>query len=168
MVGSMIGTFNTDPANSFQKHAFWGAFQLSQALFLAPMYFFAPAILARAGLYTVGTVGALSYVSATAKTDQYLYIGGPLLAGLCVVVLGSLAPMVLPVTAVRSLAVSEMVSVYGGLAVFGGFVLYDTQKVMASAKMGRKDACAQSIGLELDAINIFVRLVGIMGGQRRK
>lgn len=158
----MYGTMNTDPANSFQKHAFWGAFQVSQALFLAPMYFFAPAILSRAALYTVGTVGALSYVSATAKTDQYLYLGGPLLAGLTVVVLGSFAPMVLPATAVRTLAASQLIAVYGGLVVFGGFVLYDTQKVMAHARFGIRDPAAESIGLELDAINIFVRLVQIM------
>src|SRR5437667_507089 len=99
----MWGCLKTDPAFTVQKHAFWGAFQFSQALFLAPLYFFAPAILGRAALYTVGTISALSYISATAKTNQYLYIGGPLLAGLTVVILGSFAPMVLPVTAVRSL-----------------------------------------------------------------
>jgi growth hormone-inducible transmembrane protein len=162
----MIGTLNTDPANSFQKHAFWGAFQLSQGLFLAPLYFFGPGVLGRAALYTVGTVGALSYVSATAKTNQYLYLGGPLLAGLTVVVLSSFAPMVLPITAIRTLAVSEMVSMYGGLAVFGGFVLYDTQKIMEHARMGIRDPVAESIRLELDFINIFIRLVGLQN--RRK
>jgi len=164
----MIGTLNTDPSNSFQKHAFWGAFQLSQGLFLAPMYFYSPAILGRAALYTVGVVGGLSYVGATAKTDQYLYIGGPLLAGLTVVVLSSLAPMVLPITAVRTLAVSDMLSVYGGLAIFGGFVLYDTQKVMAHARMGRRDPAAESIKLELDFINIFVRLVDILARRQNR
>jgi growth hormone-inducible transmembrane protein len=164
----MMGVFYTDPANSFQKHAFWSAFQLSQALFLAPMYFFAPAVLGRAALYTVGMVGSISYISATAKTDQYLYLGGPLLAGLTLVILGSLAPMVLPVTAVRTLAISDMVSMYGGLAVFGGFVLFDTQKIMQHARMGVRDAAKESISLELDFINIFIRMVSILGGQRRK
>ena len=162
----MFGTLRTDPANSFQKHAFWGAFQLSQALFWAPMYFFAPGVLGRAALYTVGTVGALSYVSATAKTNQYLYLGGPLLAGLTVVILGSLAPMVLPLTAVRTLAVADMVSIYGGLAIFGGFVLYDTQKIMEHARMGIRDPVAESISLELDFINIFVRLVGMQNKRK--
>jgi growth hormone-inducible transmembrane protein len=135
------------------------------------MYFYSPAVLARAGLYTAGVVGSLAYVGATAKTDQYLYIGGPLLAGLCVVALSSLAPLVVPATAMRTLAMTEMVSMYGGLAVFGGFVLFDTQRVMANARMGRHDPAAESIGLELDFINIFIRLVQILamgGGGRRK
>jgi growth hormone-inducible transmembrane protein len=52
-------------------------------------------------------------------------MGGPLLAGITVVALSSLAPMVLPITAMRTLAVTEAVSLYGGLAVFSGFVLFE-------------------------------------------
>lgn len=58
------------------------------------------------------------------RNDRYLYLGGPLLAGITVVALSSLAPMVLPM-GIRALAISEAVSLYGGLAVFGGFVLYE-------------------------------------------
>ena len=58
------------------------------------------------------------------RSDQYLYLGGPLLAGLFVVGGAALAPMILPM-GMRSLAVTEAISLYGGLAVFGGFVLYE-------------------------------------------
>ena len=58
------------------------------------------------------------------RNDRYLYLGGPLLAGITVVALSSLAPIVLPM-GIRALAISEAVSLYGGLAVFGGFVLYE-------------------------------------------
>lgn len=165
----MMGTMYTDPTNSLQKHAFWAAFSVSQGLFLAPFYFYNPAILARAGLYTLGTVGSLSYIAATAKTDQYLYLGGPLLAGLTVIILSGLAPMVLPVTAVRTLALTDAISIYGGIAIFGGYVLYDTQKIMQRARLGYRDAVAESLSLELDAINLFIRFVIMLtGGQRRK
>lgn len=133
------------------------------------------ALLARAGLYTVAMMGSLSIVGATAKQDKYLYIGGPLLAGLGVVIASSFAPMILPVTAVRTLALTESISLYGGLAVFGGFTLYDVQKILHHARLAeqgviRKDAVNESIALELDFINIFVRMVQIlmMQNNRRK
>ncbi len=58
------------------------------------------------------------------SNDKYLYMGGPLLAGVTVVALSSLAPMALPL-GIRGLQVAESISLYGGLAVFGGFVLYE-------------------------------------------
>lgn len=58
------------------------------------------------------------------SNDRYLYMGGPLLAGVAVVALSSLAPMVLPM-GLRALAITENISLYGGLAVFSGFVLYE-------------------------------------------
>jgi growth hormone-inducible transmembrane protein len=58
------------------------------------------------------------------SNDKYLYMGGPLLAGVTVVALTSLAPMALPL-GTRALAITESISLYGGLAVFGGFVLYE-------------------------------------------
>lgn len=173
-IGTMMGVMSTSPENKLLKHTFWTGFQVMQAATLAPLFFMNPAILARAGLYTVGIVGALSYIGATAKNDKYLYLGGPLLAGVTVVALAGLAPMVLPARiASRALAPLEAISLYGGLAVFSGFVLYDTQKILARARMSQagrmpRDTCRESISLELDCINIFVRLVTILGGQQSK
>lgn len=171
-IATMMGVMNTSPENKLLKHTFWGGFQVMQAATLAPLFFMNPAILARAGLYTVGIVGALSYIGATAKNDKYIYLGGPLLAGVTVVALAGLAPMVLPARiAARALAPLEAISLYGGLAVFSGFVLYDTQKILMRARFAQagrtpRDTCRESISLELDCINIFVRLVSILGGQQ--
>ena len=99
------------------KYALWTGFNLTQAALLSPMLFFSPAILARAGLYTVGMMGSIAFVGATAKQEKYLYLGGPLLAGVAIVALSGLAPMVLPVTATRTLVGMENVWLYGGLAV---------------------------------------------------
>jgi FtsH-binding integral membrane protein len=135
----------------------------------------APALIARAGLYTVAMMGGISFVGATAKQEKYLYIGGPLLAGAAVVLASGLAPLIIPATAIRTLAVTESLWLYGGLAVFGGFTLYDVQKILYHARLAergviRRDAVNESISLELDFLNIFVRMVQIlmMQGQRRK
>jgi FtsH-binding integral membrane protein len=138
-------------------------------MFMAP-----PAIIARAGLYTLAMMGSISFVGATAKQEKYLYLGGPLLAGVAIVAVSGLAPLILPATAMRTLAFTENIWLYGGLAVFGGFTLYDVQKVLMHARMAerglmRKDAVNESISLELDFLNIFVRMVQIlMINQQRK
>jgi hypothetical protein len=115
---------------------------------------------------------------AMSRNDTYLYMGGPLLAGVTVVALSSLAPMALPL-GIRGLAIAEALSLYGGLAVFSGFVLYEyapfrsctslsfsrvsvysTQKILHNARLAEqgvipRDPLKESIGLELDFINIL-------------
>jgi FtsH-binding integral membrane protein len=137
-------------------------------MFMAP-----PAIMARAGLYTIAMMGSISLVGATAKQDKYLYLGGPLLAGVALVAVSGLAPLVLPATATRALAFTENIWLYGGLAVFGGFTLYDVQKVLYHARMAerglmRRDAVNESISLELDFLNIFIRMVQILMLQQNR
>ncbi|KAK1229778.1 hypothetical protein PQX77_001688 [Marasmius sp. AFHP31] len=171
-IGTMMGVFYTPPEKTVQKHLFWLGFNACQAATLSPLFFFSPAILSRAALYTLGIVGSLSYVGATAKNDKYLNLGGPLLAGVTVVALSSLAPMVLPL-GLRGLAVTEAISLYGGLALFGAFVLYDTQKILHHARLAeqglmKRDPMNEAIGLELDMINIFIRLVQILAMQNNR
>lgn len=173
---TMIGTRNTDPSNYIQKYGLWTAFNVTQAAFVAPLMFMAPpAIIARAGLYTVAMMGSIAFVGATAKTDKYLYLGAPLLAGVTIVALSGFAPLVLPATAVRTLAFTENIWLYGGLVVFGGFTLYDVQKVLNHARLAQRgviqrDPVNESISLELDFLNIFIRMVQIlmMSNNRRK
>ncbi|RDB29533.1 Growth hormone-inducible transmembrane protein [Hypsizygus marmoreus] len=171
-IGSMMGVFYTPPERPVQKHLFWLAFNACQAATLSPLFFFHPAILSRAALYTCGVVGAISYVGATATNDKYLNLGAPLLAGVTVVALSSLAPMALPL-GLRGLAITEAISLYGGLAVFGGFVLYDTQKILQHARLveqglKKADPVTEAISLQLDMINIFIRLVQILAMNQKK
>lgn len=130
--------------------------------------FLQPALLARAGLYTAGMMGSIAFVGATAKQEKYLYLGGPLLAGVAIVALSGFAPLVVPATAARTLMWTENIWLYGGLAVFGGFTLYDVQKILHHARLAergliKKDSVNESISLELDFINIFIRMVQILG-----
>ncbi|KKZ63934.1 hypothetical protein EMCG_01745 [[Emmonsia] crescens] len=174
-IGTMYGTFYTPPENYVQKYALWGAFNLTQAAVLSPLMFLSPALLARAGLYTVGMMGSIAFVGATAKQEKYLYLGGPLIAGVAVVAMSGLAPLILPATAARTLVWSERIWLYGGLAVFGGFTLYDIQKILHHSRMAergliKKDVVNESISLELDFLNIFIRMVQLLGmrGNNRK
>lgn len=113
-IGSMMVCYNTPPENYMLKYGSWAAFNVTQAALLSPLFFFSPAILGRAGLYTIGVMGSIALVGATAKQDKYLYLGGPLLAGVAVVALSGLAPLVLPATAMRTLMFTENIWLYGG------------------------------------------------------
>lgn len=172
-IGSMMACRATPPDNYIPKYALWTAFNITQAALLSPLMFMQPALLARAGLYTIGMMGSIAFVGATAKQEKYLYLGGPLLAGVAIVALSGLAPMVIPATAARTLMVTENLWLYGGLAVFGGFTLYDVQKVLHHARLAhagyiQRDAVNESISLELDFLNIFIRMVQILGMQQRR
>lgn len=58
---------------------------------------------------------------------------------------------------------------YGGLGLFSLFVLYDTQMILERAKTQREfDPITNSIGIYLDAINIFVRFAMIFGNAKKK
>jgi growth hormone-inducible transmembrane protein len=151
----------------------WTAFNVTQAAILSPLLFLQPALLYRAGLYTLGMMGSIAFVGATAKQEKYLWLGAPLLAGVAVVAISGFAPLVLPATATRALMWTENIWLYGGLAVFGGFTLYDVQKILYHARLAergvvKRDAVNESISLELDFLNIFIRMVQILGMQQRR
>lgn len=156
------------------KYAAWTAFNATQGVLLAPLLFLTPpALIARAGLYTVAMMGSIAFIGATAKQEKYLYLGGPLLAGVAIVAASSLAPLVLPATAVRTLAVTENIWLWGGLGVFGFFTLYDVQKILHHARLAQQgyiqpDTINESISLELDFLNIFIRMVQILMMQQNR
>lgn len=61
---------------------------------------------------------------------------------------------------------------YGGLVLFGGYLLYDTQKIIHHAEtQSYYDPVNNAIGIYLDTVNIFVRILYLLagsGGNRRK
>ncbi|EEC04065.1 growth hormone inducible transmembrane protein, putative [Ixodes scapularis] len=68
------------------------------------------------------------------------------------------------------------ISMYGGLVLFGGFLLYDTQRIVKMAEvyppyaLKPYDPINASISIYLDTLNIFIRIAMILagGGSRRK
>ena len=83
----------------------------------------------RAAWYTAGVVGGLTTVAVTAPSDKFLYMGGPLAMGLGVVFMASIGSAFLPPTTALGAGMAS-ISLYGGLVLFSGFMLYNTQKII--------------------------------------
>jgi len=83
----------------------------------------------RAAWYTAGVVGGLTTVAVTAPSEKFLYMGGPLAMGFGVVFMASIGSAFLPPTTALGAGLYS-ISLYGGLVLFSGFMLYNTQKII--------------------------------------
>jgi FtsH-binding integral membrane protein len=146
-----------------------GAFILFTSIMgvtMAPLISIAGPLVGRAALYTAGVVGGLT--AACAPSDKYLKWGGPLALGLGVVFVSSIGGMfAAPGGAVFSAL--HTVYMYGGLVLFGGFLLYDTQKIVYHAEHDHHyDPINMSMGIYLDTVNIFIRILSLLAGSGNK
>ncbi|XP_060580523.1 growth hormone-inducible transmembrane protein-like [Ruditapes philippinarum] len=142
---------------------------------VAPLTYLGGPLLLRAAWLTAGVVGGLSTVAMCAPSEKFLNIGGPLACGFGLVFASSIAGMFLPPTTALGAGLYS-ISIYGGLVLFGMFLLYDTQKIMKRAEthppyaMQPYDPVNASLGIYADTLNIFIRIAMILagGGGKRK
>lgn len=143
---------------------------------IAPMCFLGGAALTRAAWYTAGVVGGLSTIAICAPSGEFLNMRAPLAMGLGAVFAASLASMFVPQTSALGAGLYSL-SLYGGLIVFGGFLLYDTQGIIKRAEVHPMygphpyDPINSAISVYLDILNIFMRIAIILsggGGNKRK
>lgn len=187
LIAGMIGTSSIMMSinvveQPIMKHAFWIANCGMIGLMMAPVGVFGGAIALRAAMYTGGIVGGLSTVAACAPSEAYLKWAGPLGIGLGGVFVASIGTMFVPVTSTLGLSLYS-ISLYGGLLVFSGFLLYDTQKIIHKAETYPKedrsgyyniqpfDPINNSHRIVMDAVNIFIRIAQVLmlgGGGRKK
>jgi len=157
------------------KHATWILHSGVVGAILAPLMVLGGPLLTRAALYTAGVVGGLSTIAVCAPSEKFLNWGAPLGMGFGLVFVASLAGAFLPPTSAIGAGLYS-ISVYGGLAVFSGLMLYDTQKVMKRAELTPAnsnppfDPINACMSIYMDAINIFIRIAMMMagGGNRKK
>jgi len=177
-IAAMIGTGML--ARSIPYEQGFGKKQLAWALHcatlgavVAPICFLGGPLLTRAAWYTAGMVGGLSTVALTAPSDKFLYMGGPLAMGFGVVFVSSIASSFLAPTTALGAGVYS-IALYGGLIVFGGFILYDTQKIIYKAErhngwgVQKYDPINSSMGIYTDTLNIFIRIAQVLAMQGRR
>ncbi|XP_044752740.1 growth hormone-inducible transmembrane protein-like [Coccinella septempunctata] len=184
-MGAMVGTgilCQSIPYTSGLgvKQLAWVLHTATMGAVLAPLCFMGGPLLIRAAWYTAGVVGGLSAIAVCAPSEKFLYMGGPLAMGLGVVFVSSIGSMFFsPMSALGAGLYS--ISLYGGLILFSGFLLYDTQRIVAQAERyttapdmyGARpyDPINSCLSIYMDTLNIFIRIAVLLaggGGQKRK
>ncbi|XP_038265130.1 growth hormone-inducible transmembrane protein [Dermochelys coriacea] len=163
--------------NPGTKHLAWMLHAGVMGAVVAPLTLLGGPLLIRAAWYTAGIVGGLSTVAMCAPSEKFLNMGGPLGVGLGLVVASSIGSMFLPPTSAFGAGLYS-VAVYGGLILFGMFLLYDTQKVIKRAEthpvsiygVAKYDPINSCLGIYMDTLNIFIRVATMLatGGSSRK
>jgi modulator of FtsH protease len=148
--------------------ALFGASFVS-GLYIAPMLFFATAMASQgqtlsaapvrdAFLLSVGGFTGLTTYALLSKRD-FSFLGGFLSMGLWVLIGASLLSLFVGGSAF-GLAIASV-----GVLLFGGFILYDTSRILRDPT--NRDPVGAAIGLYLNFLNVFIMLLRILSSQRR-
>jgi modulator of FtsH protease len=139
-------------------------------LYIAPMIFFVHLMAMQGGtlsaspvrdaflLTVLGFTGLTSYALLSRK--DFSFLGGFLSMGLWVLIGASLLSLFVGGTAF-SLAIASV-----GVLLFGGFILYDTSRILRDP--GNRDPVGAAIGLYLNFLNIFLFLLRILASTSRR
>lgn len=112
-----------------------------------------PTIVPSALMLTTACFACFTGAALFAPDGKYLYLGGSLLSGLStLVVLGFLNIFF------RSQLLFQA-HLYLGLAIFCGFIMFDTQVIIEKARRGDKDFIAHSLDLFIDFVQIFRKVL---------
>eukprot|EP01118_Nematostelium_gracile_P017208 TRINITY_DN727_c0_g1_i1.p1 TRINITY_DN727_c0_g1~~TRINITY_DN727_c0_g1_i1.p1 ORF type:complete len:245 (-),score=73.72 TRINITY_DN727_c0_g1_i1:108-815(-) len=121
-----------------------------------------PSIVTSAFLGTVCIFGSFSAAAFFAERRSYLFLGGLLGTSLTSLLVIGLFNIFFQSAFLLNL------SLYVGLLVFCGFVIFDTQLIIEKASSGQKDFVWDSLELFLDFVSIFVRLLIILSKDKKK
>ncbi|KAI9333476.1 inhibitor of apoptosis-promoting Bax1-domain-containing protein [Obelidium mucronatum] len=140
------------------KLPLFAAYAVTKGVFVSSTLVINPRLLIRAGLYVSGLVGSLAWIGATTKSDNYIWTGGPLMGVITSTAIGLNLRTFLP-PAMHSMPKLFSVYLYGGLAIFGTFILKDMEKVIRNGKRvydGEKprDTLNEALRLYTDFMNI--------------
>merc|ERR1719402_570338 len=112
-----------------------------------------PTIVPTALMVTSAVFACFSGAALFAPDGKYLYLGGTLLSGLSTLMMLGLMNIFF-----RSQLLFQA-HIYIGLAIFCGFIMFDTQVIIRKARNGDRDFIAHSLDLFIDFVQIFRKVL---------
>lgn len=178
MIGLQIATRSIpyEPEGlNLAKHGCFAAHAAFMSVVIAPMVAMYGDVVAQAALYTAGIVGGISAVGWTAPSNEFMKIQGPLAMcfGACFIA-AMASPFFNPMSGPGGALFSFLM--WGGLIFAGVGVFTSTQRMIHKAEHHPStmfggapfDPINASLGLYIDTIMIFQRLLFILGNSKRK
>jgi len=161
-LGLALGLFMTpdNGKNRSTRLAMLLGFAFFAGLGLGPLLDMAimmnPTIVPSALMLTTAVFACFSGAALYAPDGKYLYLGGSLLSGLSTLMFLGFMNLFF-----RSQLLFQA-HIYIGLAIFCGFVMYDTQLIIHRARQGDRDFIAHSLDLFIDFIQIFRKILVLL------
>jgi FtsH-binding integral membrane protein len=154
----------TTKENYMYKHAAFLAFNSVMSFTISPLVHITGLGLATEALMiTGGAVGGLAYVAYLSKNDAFLGLNGVLSAGMGALFACSVASIFFNSTLLNN------IWLYGGLALFLAYVLYDVNQIKIKAeRQAVFDPMKESLHIYLDTVNIFIRVLTILENKKRR
>lgn len=165
-IGLMYGTQAIDYHTMYPlKLAMFTAFTGTIGLSILPLIqLSAASAVADAALATGLSMTTLAAIAYNAPSEQFLMWGG----GLSIASMGMLCVGVGSIFFPQSRALHN-IWLYGGLGLTSLFTLYHTQAIIYQAKtMQNFDPVGCSLGIYMNAVNMFIRFLMIFSGNRKK
>jgi len=180
MIGLQIGTravpYESEGLN-LAKHSMWMAHAAFMGFVIAPLVAMYGEVVAQAALYTGGITAGISAIGWTAPSNEYLKMWGPvaMMSG-CILIACMASPFFNPLTPAGGALYSLVL--WGGLCLSGFGMFMSTQRMIAQAEKHPApsqwgatrafDPINASLGVYVDMIMMFQRLLIILGNNRRK
>ena len=164
LIVPMVGMYMPNTKENFTiKHASWLLFNTAISFSICPLIYVTGFKMAsEAALLTGGAVGGLGYVAYMSKNDSFLGLNGFLSAGMGVMMAASIGSMLF------NSPVLHNIWLYGGLALFVAYILYDVNQIKIKAERAVAfDPLKESVSVYMDTINIFIRILMILNDRKK-
>lgn len=168
-IGSLIGTICVDKKNVKIKHAALAIFNVSMGMMLSPLGFLDKALVGQAALISLGVGSLLSLGAYLAPSKSFLSWESPILTALSTISFASAISVFFPRSAFAY--GMDRISLYGGLLLYSGLMMSNTQKLLKDAEEQNDyafDPIAASLNIYMDSVNIFLRILRILAEEKYK
>lgn len=176
MIGLQMVTRSVPYEETLAKNAAFAAHAGFMGFVIAPMVAMFGDVVAQAALYTAGMVGGISAIGWTAPSNEYMKMQGPMAMCAGAILIAAIAsPFFNPVSGPGGAIFS--IVLWGGLVLAGAGVFMSTQRMIHTAEAHPAPSVYQtrafdpvnaSLGLYIDTIMIFQRMLFILGSSKRK